>query len=223
MFDKFRKKVPYFNMKKAKLIGRSIVLLDNIYSNLSLNKFQEILIDVKNPFELLANNLVLKSIFGKNVIEGKNSNPSHKEFGCDGISFIYDFFPPRIMIKAEEKDILDITNKIISFADINDKIGKIGMNYEFFLEQDLKIKDFLLQDKFSKEFSTLSTTLILKIDENISLNLKIAEATLNTQDGIYFEANFNNIVNQDNDILTILNKDFLSLATSKIESVLKID
>lgn len=221
-------------MKEYNVISQSVALLDNVYSNLKLEQNQQITVQVQNPFEqIVSSSLALKGIFSNiiknfNVIEKQNSNLMHKEFlitNGNNYNIIYDFFPPRIELKCETKmtanQVIPIIQKIIDFASIESKIGQIGINYEIFIKEDsFTIKDLLLKDKISKEFTGLSATPVFQIDENTVLNLTLAGA-VNTEDekGIYIQANFHNIVTNNNTINQIFNKDFLTIAKKKIDII----
>lgn len=214
----------FLDMSKAEMVSYSVVLVDNLYSNLKITTNQTI--QVKNPFEPIANALFLKSRLGSNVVEDINkSTQLHKEFICDDLRIDYDFFPPKLQIKhitqSGKSNFIAIAKDLIAFAGLENSIGKIGINYEMFLEEEISLKDYLLKDEIAKGFTSLSATPVFDIDENTKLNLTIASAINNGgKKGIYFQANFDNKVAEKNTISDIFGKNFREIADNKIKLIL---
>lgn len=210
-------------MSNAKLLARSIVFIDDTLSKLKLQPDQTLQIQIKNPFEPLAQALVVKSILKMPVVEKANNTQFKKEFVCGDYSVIYEAFPPRFqLVNREPKDeaqITKIAKEMVNFADIEKAINKVGINYELFLEENRNIKDYLLKDSISKEFTSLSATPVFQIDENTVLNLKIASAENNGKKGVYFRANFDNKITEENSLSVILDKKFRKIADDKINSI----
>jgi hypothetical protein len=90
-----------------------------------------------------------------------------------------------------------------------------------FLEKDKNIKNDLLKDGVAKGFtSLLSATPVFEINENTTLNLTIASAVNNDgKKGVYFQANFDNKVTDENTLLVILDKKFRKMADDKIDLI----
>ena len=213
-------------MKDLEIKSHSIVIIDNTFNNFNNFDFSKnIPLQIKNPFEQIASPLALKGSLGMNVVELPNSDKVHKEFMCGGeIKIEYDFFPPKLQIKYSTNEsnnkVQEIAQKLIDFADIGKSIGAIGVNYELFIENDkINVKDHLLKKEFKDEFSSLSATLVLKINDNTTLSLRVADAKIENKQGIYFMANFHNNINKDNNIDNIFKKDFLKISKDKIEAV----
>ncbi len=214
----------FLDMSNAKLLVRSIVFIDDTLSKLKLEPNQTLQIQVKNPFEPIAHTLVLKSVLKSSVIENPNNTQFHKEFVCDDLTIVYDAFPPKLQIKhktqKDENQIVKIAKDIIDFASVEKSVSKIGINYEMFLEEDRNIKDYLLKDSVAKGFTSLSATPVFEIDENTTLNLTIASAINNDgKKGIYFQANFDNKVTDENTLSIILDKKFRKMADEKINLI----
>lgn len=213
----------FLDMSNAKLLARSIVFIDDTLSKLKLQPDQTLQIQIKNPFEPLAQALVVKSILKMPVVEKANNTQFNKEFVCGDYSVIYEAFPPRFqLVNREPKDesqITKIAKEMVNFADIEKAINKVGINYELFLEENRNIKDYLLKDSISKEFTSLSATPVFQIDENTVLNLTIASAENNGKKGVYFRANFDNKITEENSLSVILDKKFRKIADDKINSI----
>lgn len=210
-------------MKDIKIISHSITLVDNAYNGIMpLGKNQ---LQVRNPFDQIAQPLVLKALVGKSVETLANSDIIHREFKYENIKITYDFFPPRLNIINEENNLSDtpknLALQIIELAEIKDKLGSIGVNYELFIEEnDVNLTQYLLQEFISKEFNSLSTTLVLVINKDVKLNLRIADAEIEGKKGIYFQANFSNQVSTSNNVEKILeNNNFLNIAKEKINLI----
>lgn len=210
-------------MSNAKLLARSIVFIDDTLSKLKLQPDQTLQIQIKNPFEPLAQALVVKSILKMPVVEKANNTQFNKEFVCGDYSVIYEAFPPRLQLvnryPKDESQITKIAKEMVNFADIEKAINKVGINYELFLEENRNIKDYLLKDSISKEFTSLSATPVFQIDENTVLNLTIASAENNGKKGVYFRANFDNKITEENSLSAILDKKFRKIADDKINSI----
>lgn len=223
----FKKQKYFLNMNSFDVISHSVVILDNKFNNIDLTKSKlQIPIKIDNPFEQLTNKLVLKSQIAEQVTELPNSDKVHREFLCNNNIIVkYDFFPPRLEIKhntKEEKDeVKNIANKLIKFADINDSIGALGINYELFIANDkVNVITSLLKDSIAKEFDSISATLVFNINDNRTLNLRIADANIDGKKGIYFHANFHNNITDENKISNIFKEDLLTLAKEKIETII---
>jgi hypothetical protein len=182
---------------------------------------------VNNPFEAVANPLFLKTRVNANVIQKPTSDQMHKEMSWDDGAFnvTYDLLPPRLEIKhitnSNNDRVTEIAKDLVSFAALENSIGKIGINYEMFLEDNrIILKDYLLKENIAKGFTSLSATPVFQIDDNTSLNLTIASAINNSgKNGIYFQANFDNKVTNKNKVEDILNKKFLDIANEKIKLI----
>ena len=184
---------------------------------------------VINHFKEIASQLALKGALGENIVETQINNDMSKEFLLgNNIVIRYEFFPPKFSVShktsEDSKKAEQLMGKIINFASISDKIGSIGINYELFIKNNdtINLKDFLLKDNVAKEFSSLSTTLVLEIDSTLTLNIRIANAEINNENGICFDINFNNKISDSGSIETILHKDFLSIAKDKINTIFSV-
>jgi hypothetical protein len=213
----------FLDMSNVKLLARSIVFIDDTLSKLKLQPDQTIQIQIKNPFEPLAQPLVIKSVLKIPVVEKSNNTQFNKEFVCGEYSVIFEAFPPRFqLVQREPKDesqIVKVAKDMVEFADIEKAINKVGINYELFSEEKRDIKDCLLKDHLSKEFTSLSATPVFQIDENTVLNLTIASAENNGKKGVYFRANFDNQITEENSLSKILDKKFRKIADDKINSI----
>lgn len=213
------------NMEHKEMISYSIVILDNVYSNIKFEEKQTV--QINNVFAPIANQFFLKSILKSNVIEDVNkSHNLHKEFISDDIRVIWDFFPPKIQIKhiTEEKDkrkFIDIAKNIISFTNLENNIGRVGINYEMFInDEKINLKDYLLKESIAKGFTELSATPVFTIDKDTVLNLTLASAINKVgKKGIYLQANFDNIISENNKFEKILEKDFIKIADEKVKLI----
>lgn len=225
-FFNFKTKL-FLDMSKAEMISRSIVFIDNVFSNIKFEPNKPIQLQIKNPFDVVANPLFLKSRVNTNVVEKPNSDQMHRELSWneDAFNMIYDLLPPRLEIKhistVNDNRIIEISKDIISFAGLENSIGKIGINYEMFLEDNrINLKDYLLKENIAKGFTSLSATPVFQIDENTVLNLTVASSVNNSgKNGIYFQVNFDNKVATNNSVSNILEKDFLEIANEKIKLI----
>jgi len=209
----------FLDMSKAKLLARSIVLIDD--TRLEPNQYYQI---KKNIFSELANPLVLKSLLKAPVSEKPASSEVNREFICDSYNIIYGAIPPKFQIidndPENENKIVKLAKEMVKFANIEGLINKVGVNYEMFLESDKDIKDYLLKDSIAAEFTSLSATPVFKIDEETTLNLTLASAENDKKKGIYFRINFDNKITEENTFDKILDKKLKEIAENKIKSII---
>jgi hypothetical protein len=228
----FIKRLISGNMSDTKIISNSIVFIDDTFSKLKLpQQNQQIIID--NPFDELANANFLKMLVKSVLNDEENfkyditkSNPTQKTaFNFGNLNFGHSSFPPKFSIEIKD-DKNDKTKSIATYIldnveNLKDKIKAVGVNYAFFLPDEKKsVKDSLLKDNISSEFDGMSIALSNNIDDNTTLNLRVADAVIEGEKGFYCDANFNNNINEDSDnIEDIIKKDFLEIARKKINKI----
>lgn len=221
----FNSKNKFLDMKNLEITSHSIVIVDNTFSNFVFEPNQQVKLQIKNPFDPIANELFLKSRLNMEVVKMPNSDQIHREFLCGkDILIKYDFFPPRLHIQhntsEDSREPESLAKDLIEFADLGSSVGAIGVNYEMFIQSDVvKVKEFLLKNDVAQEFSSLSAVLVLNISNERVLNLRVAEAEVNGKVGIYCEANFHCTIIEPSKINKILEEDFLTFAKNKIEAV----
>lgn len=225
MLPEIQKNFPLIDMKNLEITSHSIVIVDNTFSNFVFEPNQQIKLQIKNPFDPIANELFLKSRLNVEVVKMPNSDQIHREFLCGkDIVIKYDFFPPRLHIQhntnEDSRQPETLAKDLIEFADLSSSVGAIGVNYEMFIQNDVvKVKDFLLKNDVAQEFSSLSAVMVLNINEQRILNLRVADAEINGKKGIYCEANFHNTITDSTKLNKLLEEDFLTIAKNKIEAV----
>jgi hypothetical protein len=219
-------------MSNTKIISNSIVFIDDTFDKIKLPQQNQQFV-INNPFDELANANFLKMLV-KNVLgeEGNfkydisKSNPTQKTaFNFGDLNFGHSPFPPKFSIEIKD-DRNDKTRSIATYIldnveNLGDKIKAVGVNYAFFLPDDKKsVKDSLLKDSISSEFDGMSIALSSNIDDNTTLNLRVADAIIEGEKGFYCDANFNNNINEDSgSIEEIIKKDFLEIARKKINKI----
>jgi len=217
----------FLDMEKAKLFSKSIILVDDKFNGLPPTNTTE-KIQVDNPFKSLSNILFLKSIIGKDGFKTPQSNEFTQTFIFGDFIFTYDLFPPKFKIEhntSDEKseELKEIANKIISFAELNKVIGAIGINYEYYIENEdnhIILKNEICNTNISNAFSRLNTTLVYDgIDDYTTLNLQITDATIKGKKSIYISSNFHNKVEPTNRIEDIFKKDFKKRLDEKLEVI----
>ena len=180
--------------------------------------------DYKQPFSDI-NALALKGAFNLPFVETSAQSGMSKKWQFGNFTITNQFFPPKFLIAQDNTtsidDIMGMVRKIIDFASLSDKIGKIGINFDVIIEKDLIVKDVILKEGIAKEFSGVSTTLEKKINECQKLNLTIAGAKdMETNKSlIYVNANFDNKVTLENTIAKILQEDCLPILEQKVSAI----
>lgn len=219
-------------MSNIKIISNSIVFLDDTFDKLKLPQQNQQIV-VNNPFDELANVNYLKMLVKSTIGEDENfkynpnkSNPQQKtDFDFGKLVFRHSPFPPKFSMEIKDdknEQTKSIAEYIITNVEgLKDKIKAIGVNYAFFLPDDAKsVKDSLLKDSISSEFDGMSIALSSNIDDNTTLNLRVADAIIEDEKGFYCDANFHNNINEDNDSIDdIIKKDFLDIARKKINKI----
>lgn len=216
------------DMKNANITNYSIVLVNNTLSDIQIDQNKrEIAVNVKNPFIEL-NTLALKGALGLTFTEISPPETLNKEYQNGNFKISCELFPPRFSLmqngNLEKNETFEMISKIINFGNLQDKIGKIGVNFQAIIDKDLIVKDILLKENIAKEFSGISITLVNQINELQTLNLKIAGAKSNitNQHAIYIQANFENKITVNNSIDTVFRQDYVGILESKINAVFGI-
>jgi hypothetical protein len=219
----------FLKIHKAELISQEIVLVDPTYKGILPAPNQILSVsNPQNPFDSLANLLVLKTIMGE--IDGfkvPHSSQFTQDFVFGDIYFSYNFFPPRFGIKRTSSDekptkIKDIAQKIVSLGSLTGSLGAVGFNYEFKInneDEKINIRDIVCNASIAKEFDQVSVTLASK-EEGATLNLQIADAAeIGGKKVIYIAANFHNEITSTTRFDNILEKDFMTVINRKLEII----
>lgn len=221
----WKKKKCFLDMQNAKIIRYSIVLVDNVFSEIKMESMQkELTLQGQNPFMQL-NSLALKGALGLSFTEITKPQSLDKQYQYGNFQIYSQFFPPKFSIIqnniVDKNETISMVEKIINFANLSNNIGKIGINFDAIIEKDLIVKDAILKEDIAKEFSGVAITLEKQINEVQKLNLKIA-GTKNTetnQNAIFINANFESTVTTENTIDKILKADYLSILEPKVNAV----
>ena len=221
----------FLDMSKAEMISHSIVIVDN--TKIVVNQAVPV---SSNPFAELSSKIVLSTIMG-NLLGSKqepiiDSSSFERSFVFDDIIFKSSSLPPKVIIQQNSTElsnkIQDIFTEILrEIPEIESAVAAVGINFELFVaaEDSSAIKTKIFQEDMAKELESMQTTLVypIKDNDNCKLNLTIADANYKEQKGLYFKANFHNIITADNKLKDILKmpSDLLKQAKAKIEKLLK--
>ncbi len=214
-------------MSDLKLTSQSIVLVEEKFQGkMPIGQFSG---QVTNPFNNLANSqfltALMKIVFGKKIIFSspiKDENTPQRIFNFENnVQFIYDSFPPKFIAKYNTDaynidTIKKIFKEIIDDETTKSSIYAVGVNFEFFDSEDNIDTKNLLADK-TKD-GVLSTNISLQYND---MQITIADAVKDGVDGIYFNVNYHNIVEDCDNIIDIINKNLITQAVEKIESIIK--
>jgi hypothetical protein len=103
------------------------------------------------------NTLALKGALGLSFAEITTPQSIDKQYQCGNFMIQCHFFPPKFSIVqnniVDKNETTVMMLKIINFANLSDKIGKIGINFDAIIEKDLIVKDAILKENIAKEFS----------------------------------------------------------------------
>ena len=213
-----------FNMKNCETINSSVVLVDK--NSIIINNTQQP-IQLNNPFIDLANKLVLNNAYNTEFSQMKTNMPDNilkKNFISEKYNVIFNLFPVRFQIIQKQKDeeFLKKTLSLITKANISDKIGRIGFNFTLFSTELEPIKNKILKDNFAKNYNGFSITFSQDINEDCKLTIKLYEAIKNNQQqekGVLIDANFEQIINQENTINKAFNEDYSKLVEDYIKNI----
>ena len=216
----------FFNMKNCETINSSVVLIDknNIVINNLANTTQQP-IQINNPFTDLANKLVLNNAYNADFQQIQNiNNDINKIFTSEKYDVNYNLFPARFQIisKKKEDKFLEQTLSLIQKANIGNNIGRIGFNFALFSTELEGIKKKILKDDFAKNYNGFSITFSQDINEDCKLTIKLYEAIKNNQQqekGVLIDANFEQIINQENTINKAFNEDYSKLVEDYIKNI----
>lgn len=229
MMKMFRKNVSsILDMNEAKILNYSIVLVDNVYNGIA----SEGKIDIKkyyNPFNELKH-LAIKGALHLNFTQISLDDDMNKIYKNGDFTITNQFFPPKLIITQQSNTndknldnttIVDMTKKIIEFAEISNNIGKIGVNFDCFIETDLIVKDVVMKENIATEFTGVSFTLEKKLNDLQKLILQIAGSkNIETnKNGVFIQANFDNTITTTNTIDKILNQDYISMLQPSIDAI----
>lgn len=127
--------------------------------------------------------------------------------------------------RERDEDFLKKTSLLIKNANICDKIGRIGFNFAFFSNELEKIKNKILKDDFSKNYNGFSITFSQEINNYCKLTLRLAEGIKRnpqentTQKGMIVDANFDQVINQENTTDKAFAKNYSELVKSYIKNI----
>jgi len=213
-----------FNIKNCETINSSVVLVDK--NSIIINNAQQP-IQLNNPFIDLANKLVLNNAYNTEFIQMKTNMPDNilqKNFISEKYNVTFNLFPVRFQIIQEQKyeEFLKKTLSLITKANISDKIGRIGFNFTLFSTELEPIKNKILKDNFAKNYNGFSITFSQDINEDCKLTIKLYEAIKNNQQqekGVLIDANFEQVINQENTINKAFNEDYSKLVEDYIKNI----
>ncbi len=225
----FKKNVSGFlSMNKAKILNHSIVLIDNVYNGVPISGS----IDVKsynNCFSELKP-LAIKGALGVEFKQISLPEDINKLYEYGDFVITNQFYPPKFIIEQQfnksdkminNAEVVKMTQKIIEFAKLSRCIGKIGINFDCVIDDNLIVKDVVMKEKIAKEFTGISFTLEKKLNDLQKLNLQIAGAKnveTNTN-SIFIHANFDNTIATENQINETLERNYISILEPIIASI----
>ena len=216
-------------MKNCETVNSSIVLTDknNIVINNLANTTQQPL-KINNPFVDLANKLVLNNAYNADFQQIQNiDNNINKTFTSEKYDVNYNLFPARFQIisKKKEDKFLEQTLSLIQKANISNNIGRIGFNFTLFSTELECIKKKILKDDFAENYNAFAITFSQEINDYCKLTIRLSEAIKNNQQentqtkGMIIDANFEQILNEENTIDKAFNEDYTKLVEDYIKNI----
>ena len=216
-------------MKNYETINSNIVLIDknNIIINNAINTIQQP-IRVDNPFLDLANKLVLNNAYNVEFQQIQNiDNNINKTFTSEKYDVMFNLFPARFQIISKKKDdkFLAKTLSLIQNANISNNIGRIGFNFTLFSTELEGIKKKILKDDFVKNYNGFAITFSQEINDYCKLTIRLSEAIKNNQQentqtkGMIIDANFEQVINQENTIDEVFKEDYNKLVENYIKNI----
>ena len=104
-------------------------------------------------------------------------------------------------------------------------IGKISFNFKFFSTELEYLKKIILKDEFSKRFNGFAITFSQEINDYCKLTIRLSEAIKNNQQenteikGIIIDANFEQVIDEENTIEQTFNEDYTKLVEDYIKNI----
>jgi len=230
MLENFKQtKLKFLDMSKAEMISHSIVIVDD--TKIIPNQANSI---GNNPFADLSSKItfinIMEKIDGDKSVPIIDESPIERSFSFGDIVFKNSSLPPRVIVQQNSSSLSDKLPKIFKeilteLPEIENKVAAMGINFEFFIakEDDGDVKKKIFQENITSGLDSMTTTLVYK-EDNYKLNLTIADANYENKKGIYFKANFHNVINSENKFQEIIKKekDFFDKANNKIEELLNV-
>jgi hypothetical protein len=234
MINRIFKNKSFLDISKAKTVSQSVVFVDAKYKGLIPTGSQQLQINTSdNPFRNLANIIVLGNIMGNESgfeVPRADQNPlTPQSFTFGDIIFTYEIFPPKFIIKqnfdaknteVSDKKIKDISKKASTIGKINQSLSAIGFNYEMIIDNkddEIKLKEKVCNPRITNDFKDVNIKLTY-VEEEMTLNLSIADATYNGQKSIFIGANFHNDISSKNRFDNIIEKDFKRIIDRKLKA-----
>ena len=204
------------------MIDKNNIIINNTAINTTTQPVR-----VDNPFTDLANKIVLNNAYNVEFQEKQNINSINRNFTSEKYDVNYNLFPARFQIisKKKEDKFLEQTLSLIQTANISNNIGRIGFNFVFFSTDIEDIKKKILKDDFSKNYNGFAITFSQEINDYCKLTIKLSEAIKNNQQentqtkGMIIDANFEQIINEENTIDKAFNEDYTKLVEDYIKNI----
>lgn len=216
------------NMSKAEMISQSVVFVDKnskIITDIKIGNQQQN-VNIENKFVQLTNILLLKQIIGKDGFQSPSSNPIQQDFIFNDIVISNTIFPPKFTIKHNTSDkksvkAVDIAKKIIEIGNLSDVVEGIGLNYEFYYNNEtnqINLKQNICNTNISSDFESIHVRLSKDI-KSTKLVLTLSDAVIDGKKVIYILANFHNDISTTNTIDMILKENYLPALEKIIENI----
>ena len=104
-------------------------------------------------------------------------------------------------------------------------IGKIDFNFVFFSTELEYLKKKILKDYFAKNYNAFAITFSQEINDYCKLTIRLSEAIKNNQQentqtkGMIIDANFEQVINQENTIDEVFKEDYNKLVENYIKNI----